>query len=222
MEYLMEAALQEDPNYGIIAKNLQIIPGKITLGELDFLIRDIQLKEIIHLEMAYKFYLFDERISDDWSKCWVGTDRGDSLYLKLEKLRFKQLPLLWRAETQLYLDDLKIDRAQLRQCISLKGQLFLPQDKDLLPDQELNPAALAGNWMRKSDFLNWEDRDCLFYIPKKYRWIESLREEQVTWFSYEQTLEDLDDFLQQHYASMLWLKPKTGQLKRLMIVNWKD
>ena len=46
----------------MIAKNLQIIQDKITIGELDCVFKYLQ--DYIHLEIVYKFYLYDDEFSE--------------------------------------------------------------------------------------------------------------------------------------------------------------
>ncbi len=221
MEYFMEAALKSHPNYRILAKNLQIIPDKVTVGELDFLLYDLPHKRHVHLEMAYKFYLYDDTVSENWQKCWIGTDRGDSLYLKIQKLKSKQLPLLHQKETRPYLDDLHVNPEDIEQQICLKGQLFLPYKKNNTINPVLNPKAIAGHWIRPSDLSDWHADEYHFYLPKKSSWVEELREALVAWLSYELCLEQMTHYLQQNYAAMLWIKSKNGSLERIMVVKWE-
>ena len=221
MEYFMEAALQSHPDYSIMAKNLQIISDKVTVGELDFLLKDLRKKQTVHLEMAYKFYLYDPSVSQDWQKCWIGTDRGDSLFKKIEKLKIKQLPLFHQKETKPYLDELNIEPQRINQQIYLKGQLFLRYQKNVTLNPILNQGAIAGYWLRPADLKDWKDQECLFYIPKKNRWIEELRDTTVKWLSYLEGIEQITHYLQKNYAAMLWVKSKNGILKRFMIVKWE-
>jgi hypothetical protein len=37
-------------------ENIQVIEDK-TIGEIDFIIEDKNTKQVIHMELAYKFYL---------------------------------------------------------------------------------------------------------------------------------------------------------------------
>ena len=46
--------------YEILKEGIQIFYGKETLGEFDFLLKELATNRIIHLEMVYKFYLFDK------------------------------------------------------------------------------------------------------------------------------------------------------------------
>ena len=88
MEYFMEASIKASQRYELIAKNLQIIHNKKTLGEIDFLIRDLKENKVIHLELVYKFYLFDPLYSENKYACWIGPNRKDSLPLKINKFYF--------------------------------------------------------------------------------------------------------------------------------------
>lgn len=222
MEYFMEAALKSHPNYRILAKNLQIIPDKVTVGELDFLFYDLPHKKHVHLEMAYKFYLYDDTVSENWQKCWIGTDRGDSLYVKIQKLKSKQLPLLFKKETRPYLEELKVQPKNIGQRISLKGQLFLPLHKNITMNPVLNQKAIAGHWIRPSDLSAWNKDTFSFFLPKKRNWVEVLRNETVKWVSYELCMEQMVRYLAKNYAAMLWIKSQNGSLERIMVVKWDE
>jgi hypothetical protein len=45
-------------------ENIQVIEDKKTIGEIDFIIEDKNTKQVIHMELAYKFYL-DPSISSE-------------------------------------------------------------------------------------------------------------------------------------------------------------
>jgi hypothetical protein len=45
-------------------ENIQVIEDKKTIGEIDFLLKK-NTKQVIHMELAYKFYLFDPSISSE-------------------------------------------------------------------------------------------------------------------------------------------------------------
>ena len=64
-------------------KGVKIIVDKITIGEIDCLIE--YLNKYIHLEIVYKFYLYDEHINTGELDHWIGPNRKDSLVFKLNK-----------------------------------------------------------------------------------------------------------------------------------------
>jgi hypothetical protein len=74
-------------NYKVLYENIQVIEDKKTIGEIDFIIEDKNTKQVIHMELAYKFYLFDPSISSEPINNWIGPNRNDSLQEKLEKLK---------------------------------------------------------------------------------------------------------------------------------------
>ena len=58
VEQFVFAQLNVHPNIHKVIQNIQIIENKITLGELDCLFQ--YLNEYVHLEIVYKFYVYDE------------------------------------------------------------------------------------------------------------------------------------------------------------------
>lgn len=93
-ERVVGQAIKVSENYEVLFENIQILEGKNTIGEIDFILREVETEQVIHLELAYKFYLYDPDISDTPIDNWIGPNRNDSLVEKLEKLKQKQFPLL--------------------------------------------------------------------------------------------------------------------------------
>ena len=88
-EKIVSELIKSSTNYTLLYENIQVIEAKNTLGELDFIIENIGTKQKIHLELAYKFYLFDPSISSESINNWIGPNRNDSLKQKLEKFAKK-------------------------------------------------------------------------------------------------------------------------------------
>ena len=59
VEHFVESEFICDSSIHIIGKNIQIYSDKRTIGEYDFLIE--QDGKQYHIEVVYKFYVFDER-----------------------------------------------------------------------------------------------------------------------------------------------------------------
>ena len=57
------------------------------------------MNQLIHLEVSYKFYLYDENLGKLESEKWIGPNKRDSLVQKTAKLKSKQLPILFHKET---------------------------------------------------------------------------------------------------------------------------
>ncbi len=92
--YLRQGDLDGVCPYRLVGRNIQIIDGNKTLGELDFLVLD-QNNTAIHIETAVKFYLLHHHEQDDltnWCN-WVGPNAKDRLDLKLGRMLNHQLSL---------------------------------------------------------------------------------------------------------------------------------
>ena len=59
MEALLALAIEADERYELIAHGLQVADKGITIGELDFLIYDHTKAKVLHVELAYKYYIHD-------------------------------------------------------------------------------------------------------------------------------------------------------------------
>lgn len=123
-------------HFKLLGHSIQIIDGKNTLGELDFLILNQHTLQIEHWEVAIKFYLAET----DLSLChWYGLNRTDTLYRKLNHFSQKQFQFQSAQQHQI----------QKRYAV-LKGQLYLPthpayQDHLAMP-YWINPARRIGSW----------------------------------------------------------------------------
>ncbi len=73
----------------VVAQNVQINKEKISVGEIDCILKE--LDQLIHLEIVYKFYLYDESIDTEQLNGelnrWIGPNRNDNLVKKLTKLK---------------------------------------------------------------------------------------------------------------------------------------
>mgnify|MGYP000011715423 CR=1 FL=1 len=148
LELFFEFLINQANRNKIIAKNIQIVDNKITIGELDFIIEDLHSKTIKHIEIATKFYLYDENLKE-----WIGPNRNDSLLAKCKKLKEKQFPLLCHPRTKEILHDRRLDFGKVEQSIHFKALLFVPLGLDvktLATDIESN---VQGLYITKSQFL---------------------------------------------------------------------
>ena len=142
-EYLMWFWLQDDMyhHFKIIGHSIQIIQGKQTLGELDFLLFNTQTQKIEHWEVALKYYLAEANLS---LKHWYGLNRTDTLQRKLNHFTQKQFQF----------ETIQDQSIQERFAV-LKGQLYLPTvHKNILDSESLasnipkwvNQARNLGHW----------------------------------------------------------------------------
>ena len=90
-EDALASLLESSPRFDLLARNLQIQKdAHTTVGELDFLLRDLESGQLIHLELATKFYL---AVEAETGLTLPGPDARDNYFKKLQRLRSHQLQL---------------------------------------------------------------------------------------------------------------------------------
>lgn len=199
----------------ILNSNLQVFQNQITIGEIDALIK--RLAAYIHLEIVYKFYLYDPRIEGELNR-WIGPNRKDSLVQKLDKLKQKQLPLLYHPETKKCLDTLSLDVADFKQQVYFKAQLFVPFN---LLDSSLpiiNNNCIKGFYIRLSELASLKNRT--FYIPAKLDWIVKPHL-NVEWLTYSTFQDVVSVFLKGEKSPLCWMKSPGGEIQVIFIVWWE-
>ena len=125
-EKVVSELIKSSTNYKVVYENIQIIEAKKTIGEIDFIVEEVTTEQAIHVELAYKIYLFDPSISSEEVNNWIGPNRNDSLTEKLEKLKRKQFPLLYHSGVKSILKGLKIE--EVSQGLCLLVSLFIPYE----------------------------------------------------------------------------------------------
>lgn len=198
----------------ILAENLQIHKNKQTLGELDALIKLNQ--ETIHLEIIYKFYVYDDTIGTSELEGWIGPNRKDSLIEKITKLKTKQLPLLYSSECESVLNALELDRTNIQQKVLFKAQLFIPYQKSIHFSQ-LNEDCVNGFYFKTSQLNDFDT--CEFYIPEKLEWFLDVND-SVDWLSFENFKKDVETFLSESQSPLIWIKKTDGKLLKSFLVWW--
>ena len=171
MEVFMEAALASE-NYQLLSKNLQIIAEKQTLGELDFIFRNLATEETIHLEMVYKFYFYRPEIPGSWIDKLIGPNAKDKLRYKLDRLSSHQFPILYKPETKAYLDKIDLNVKILKQQISFKAQLYVPFDIRL-KESRIPEDQIQGFYFTINQLEIFSRSEFLFYIPRKDDWVST-------------------------------------------------
>lgn len=124
----------------LIGHGIQRMDGRRTLGELDFLLENLDTGDIEHWEICVKFYLGEGSLK---AADWVGLQRQDTLGRKLHHLQHQQFAVR-------RIQGFTIDR---RRAV-VKGRLFWPAVPTA--DQPvhhtgmawLNPTHLQGEWQQ--------------------------------------------------------------------------
>lgn len=214
VERFVMAELKQLDSVEVIVENVQIQDGKITIGELDCLLK---LNDIpVHLEIIYKFYLYDSSVGYSEIDHCIGPNRNDSLNKKLDKLKNKQLPLLYNKHTKPLLDDLLLNEKNIKQRIYFKAQLFIPFRSDV-KFEILNKECLAGFYIHFSALTQFSEAK--FYIPSKIDWLVQVHS-RVTWLNFDH-FEAVVRLLYKNQTSPLcWVKFPKGIIQKFFVVWW--
>jgi hypothetical protein len=214
VERFVSQELNLKPNISILSENCQIQNGKQTIGELDGLYAIDNVPT--HIEIQFKFYLYDESLGDTEIDRCIGPMRKDSLIEKLTKLKQKQLPLLFSKYTQPLLQQLQINEGSIKQKIYFKAQIYKPLNNNIL-FKTLNNNCVYGFYFNYKNLPQFSN--CKFYKPKKVDWLVDVVP-NTNWQTYEQILPQLKQYELEKYAPLLWLKKPNGELHKCFVVPW--
>lgn len=216
-EACFEAYLNLSKSYKVLVANLQIHGIKETLGELDYIVQNLKTNQVIHIELACKFYLYDVDNDASEEEKWIGPNRKDSLYDKLEKVRLKQFPLLYKTETIEKLEELEIE-IPTAQELCLKAFLFLPKKMKLstFPNNYAN--CVVGHWINHQDFEEEEDKNALYALPTKKEWLLPLNSIE-TWHSFSEVKKEIETQIKNKKSPLIY-KKTSQSMERFFVVWW--
>lgn len=144
-ERLYECLMQDLLGWDILLKNQPVRSNGITLGELDFLVRNPADNLVEHHEIAVKFYLGHQDTTQE-KPLWYGPNARDRLDIKTRRLTDHQSRLTERPETRNLLASLGIE-TPVRPRIFMPGYLFYPQGTCLAPPDSIPAGHLRGEWL---------------------------------------------------------------------------
>jgi len=168
--YLYEDALavmlESTPRYGSVERGIQVRrEAGHTLGELDFLLRDLSSGRMIHLELAVKFYLALETES---GFLLPGPDARDNFFRKLEKMRSHQL-LLVEKFRDLLPARFREEEIVVQQLV--QGCIFNHVNASRQVNVEfLNPKGRRGKWLHAEECSEYFGENALLEIIPKPLW----------------------------------------------------
>ncbi len=161
-EQLLFYLLARDPYYEILAENRQVFDGKITIGELDLIVRNKERGALEHWEIALKFYLQVE--NHPAAQHMLGPSTKDNLHKKLIKLIDAQLPLSQKAEIQ-------ADFPAVQAKLFVKGIFFYPWEKTACLSTAVNAQHLQGSWLKIGQIAELQALGNTWSLKKKPAWI---------------------------------------------------
>ncbi len=215
VERFVSFELEQQENISILAENIQIQNEKITLGELDCLL--LKNNKPIHLEIIYKFYLYDASVGKTEIEHFIGPNRKDSLTEKLKKLDEKQLPLLHADACTNYLKTLNLKPENIVQQVYFKAQLFVPLSKQNMQLNILNTDCIVGFYINQNQLNQFTD--CKFYIPQKKDWL-IIPHTNVNWLNFNDFKMSTKNYFEEKFSALCWIKFNNGELKKMFLVWW--
>jgi hypothetical protein len=168
-EILWEFIFREHPDFELLGKGISLRNKELaTLGEFDFLIRDLLSLDEIHLEVAIKFYC--KLLPGTANESYIGPSFNDRLDIKVKKLE-SQIGLsqtdLGKELLSKYSSD-PSDSIDFRQAILVQGVIYYHRS-DTESSPSLSKNHLRGEFLYASEWLAKKD-----WIPRKYLVLQRL------------------------------------------------
>lgn len=201
-EFVFLQLLMSSIEFEVLAHSIQLIGNKRTLGELDYIVRNVQTKEVLHIELTYKFYIVDKAIPEPIDQI-IGPNRKDTFVYKLNKTRDKQLPLLYSEPSRITLEEMGLDIASIIQKVAFYAHIFVPYDDRIFHVEKLNEDCLAGFWVTREQMEVEVFKICVYYRPSKSEWLH-IPHDKVQWKSYHEIMDEICSSLDEGRSVMLW------------------
>ncbi|GER59740.1 DUF1853 family protein [Patiriisocius marinus] len=215
-EAIFEHLLSISSKYKLLASNRQIQNEKITIGEIDYLVQNLETEAYIHVEVACKFYLLDEAIESEFEGKWIGPNRKDTLLDKLNKLKEKQFPLLHRQESKRLLSELNIKASQFKQEHCILTSLYIPQKIDLHTLPIEYQECVVGTWISFEDLKLKSDYS--YALPSKKQWL--LPAESIeNWLDHNEATIQINISIKEKRAVQVYEK-KNAINRKFFVVWW--
>lgn len=218
MEHVFKQLIEQYKRYEILVHNLPIRDENRTLGEIDYILKDNETAQLIHVELTYKFYVVDLGISEPIHQL-IGPNRGDAFYTKVEKIKNKQFELLHSKEGAKALELNNIDHSEISHQVCYKTQLFTPKNIDNQLVTQLNSDCIYGCWLPFKKFSSTDFIMHQFYIPTKSEWaIEPHK--NAAWKNHSDTEIEIQLRMQQRKSPMVWMQKSDAVFEKFFVVWW--
>lgn len=218
IEHFFKALISNAERFQILGNNIQIHDAQRTLGEFDFVIKDQKTLDILHIELMYKFYVYDPTFPAEMER-WIGPNRKDSLIRKITKVKSNQFPLIHSPEAKKYLDTLAIEAENIQQQILFKAALFIPEFYDDYNFEHINKQCIAGYWYHLSELKKFSDLNYRFYAPEKQDWpIDPFHGE--IWYNYSEIIAEIKALHKRKKSPLIWIKTSNDVYEKMIVVWW--
>jgi hypothetical protein len=210
-EYFFKFCVEQSSNYQLLLSNIQIFKGKITKGELDYIIMDQRTNSTLHIELVYKFYIYNSTITStekspvlqELNK-YQGPNGRDNLVRKLEHLKNHQLPLLYTSEAVELLKTHDIAIEKIKQQVCFLAHVFIPHQLWDHKFKYIHKSSISGYYYKSSAFAKAETENT-YFLPEKYAW-KMTPQELPTSYTFHEALTLTNDSLERGFAPLLWMQ----------------
>lgn len=175
-ELLVQFIFKNIDGFSLITYGLQVIKNGRTLGEVDFVYKNLNDGITTHLEVAVKYYMGFK--SSAKHSMWIGPNGLDNLAGKVQKFT-TQLSMAMFAEELIDLNPGIFEKRVL-----LKGYFFSHINADLMP-HFYNPKGNTGQWLYISELNKIIKPNTKYMIVPKRLWLG---------FYFDKELELFDNF----------------------------
>lgn len=175
-ESLVEYWLEYSESKKLLSHNLQVFKGRNTIGEFDFIYRDLTDNKVYHLECAGKFYIAQKNVSEHLN--FIGPNSIDNLDRKISKIVNEQIILGQTKEGReaLIIDDIE---EEVIPQILFKGYIFYYADlffnNSFIIPKDSNPDHPKGWWIYTKDvdyFLS--QKNSKWIVVERANWISKV------------------------------------------------
>lgn len=223
-EHFFKFCIEQSSNYKLLLSNQQIFKNKITIGELDYIVQEKKSKQIIHVELVYKFYIYDNHkiIKDkdpirlELSK-YQGPNGKDNLVRKMDHLKNQQLPLLYNQYTRDILDQYNLDVHKIRQEVCFIAHVFIPHQLWNHTFDYINKSSIVGYYFNYNAFAKAETSNT-YYLPKKSEWKMKPQQLEES-FTFIQILKLTSASLTRGFAPLIWMQLEDSTLERFFVIK---
>ena len=215
IEHFVFNEFEQIPDLTLLASNIQLINNKITIGEIDCLLK--YLSTYIHVEIIYKFYLYDPNIKSSEIDKWIGQNRNDTLAKKIDKLKTKQLPVLKHQKAKDILKELGLGSNVFDQKVYFKAQLFVPLKPTSIDFKIINNQCVTGFYLNINELQKLANYK--FYLPEKLDWL-IVPHDLVSWEELPSFSLKISKYISQKKSPLCWVKNNKGEIKKMFIVFW--
>lgn len=178
-ESLIAFWFEQSPHYELLGRNIVLSEDKNTRGEIDLLVRDKDDGELMHFEVACKYYIQLHQ-SRQW-KDWPGPNGKDSLQNKISKL-YQQVRIFQTSLGQSYLHTHHLKKPSSYAFV--KGYFFHAYDNLIMPvpPNNAHPHYNSGWYVSLAELERFSGKQPQWLMLPKTMWMcpyHFLEEDQI-------------------------------------------